>query len=319
MGLQLICLDNVGHAGSRPGRGPFADLILGDIFPESMPASLSELVLGWETHFELEEFLDATRPTTSGPSAPGRSPTGSRKRSRGRWWARRRAAPTRGTSRSARPSSGSASTRCTASSSPSGPSPRPGPSGCGPATSAARPTRAAARAGASACAIRSHYDVSNSFYELWLGPSMMYSSAMWAPATTGTDSRARPAAEDRLLRGPGAAGTRLRRVLDVGRGWGEQPLRRPTSRLDLVTDATGLTLKLGAELDLPHRHPVPGALAFGWTTGTTTPRASRTTRSSRSARSSTLPGTVPRSPERIATYRRFFRSCMESAGSPGGG
>src|SRR5262249_13120272 len=34
MGLQLICLDNVGHAGSRAGRGPFTDLILGDIFPE---------------------------------------------------------------------------------------------------------------------------------------------------------------------------------------------------------------------------------------------------------------------------------------------
>jgi cyclopropane-fatty-acyl-phospholipid synthase len=48
MGLQLICLDNVGHARSRR-RGPFSDLILRDIF-ESMPASLSELVLGWETH-----------------------------------------------------------------------------------------------------------------------------------------------------------------------------------------------------------------------------------------------------------------------------
>src|SRR5215813_13388877 len=61
MGLQLICLDNLGHAGSRAGRGPFADLILGDIFPESMPASLSELVLGWETHFELDEFHDHPR------------------------------------------------------------------------------------------------------------------------------------------------------------------------------------------------------------------------------------------------------------------
>src|SRR5262249_30909215 len=58
MGLQLICLDNVGHTGSRAGRGPFADPILHDIFPESMPASLSELVLGCETHFELDEFLD---------------------------------------------------------------------------------------------------------------------------------------------------------------------------------------------------------------------------------------------------------------------
>jgi hypothetical protein len=58
MGLQLICLDNVGHEGSRPHRGASSELIRVDIFPESMPASLSELVLGWETHFELVRFLD---------------------------------------------------------------------------------------------------------------------------------------------------------------------------------------------------------------------------------------------------------------------
>ena len=56
LGLQAICLDAVGHAGSRAGKGPFTDLILERIFPESMSASLSELVLGWETDFELEEF-----------------------------------------------------------------------------------------------------------------------------------------------------------------------------------------------------------------------------------------------------------------------
>jgi cyclopropane-fatty-acyl-phospholipid synthase len=58
LGLQLICLDNVGHEGSRPGRGASSELIRVDIFPESMPASLSELVLGWETHFEVVRFLD---------------------------------------------------------------------------------------------------------------------------------------------------------------------------------------------------------------------------------------------------------------------
>src|SRR5262245_44152293 len=58
VGLQLICLDNVGHAGSRPGRGAASELIRVDIFPESMPAALSELVLGWETHFQLLRFLD---------------------------------------------------------------------------------------------------------------------------------------------------------------------------------------------------------------------------------------------------------------------
>ena len=58
LGLQLICLDNVGHEGSRAGRGATSELIRVDIFPESMPASLSELVLGWETDFQLERFLD---------------------------------------------------------------------------------------------------------------------------------------------------------------------------------------------------------------------------------------------------------------------
>ena len=62
LGLQLICLDNVGHAGSRAGRGAASELIRLDIFPESMPASLSELVLGWETDFELERLYRASRP-----------------------------------------------------------------------------------------------------------------------------------------------------------------------------------------------------------------------------------------------------------------
>ena len=38
-------------------------------------------------------------------------------------------------------------------------------------------------AGASAAAVRAHYDVSNDFYRLWLGPMMMYSSAMWSGAS----------------------------------------------------------------------------------------------------------------------------------------
>ena len=75
-------------------------------------------------------------------------------------------------------------------------------------------------AGASAAAVRSHYDVSNAFYELWLGPSMMYSSAMWADTETRADlERAQQRKIDffaaRVLPGPGPW-----RVLDVGCGWG---------------------------------------------------------------------------------------------------
>src|SRR4029450_13036312 len=38
------------------------------------------------------------------------------------------------------------------------------------------------RPGASAPAVQSHYDVSNDFYGLWLGPTMMYTSGMWSSA-----------------------------------------------------------------------------------------------------------------------------------------
>jgi cyclopropane-fatty-acyl-phospholipid synthase len=75
LGLQLICLDNVGHEGSRAGRGPLAELIRVDIFPESMPASLSELVLGWETHFRVIEFLDHPEPLPAHVPVVGARPS----------------------------------------------------------------------------------------------------------------------------------------------------------------------------------------------------------------------------------------------------
>jgi cyclopropane fatty-acyl-phospholipid synthase-like methyltransferase len=40
-------------------------------------------------------------------------------------------------------------------------------------------TETAHAAGASPEAIRSHYDVGNDFYRLWLDETMTYSSAMW--------------------------------------------------------------------------------------------------------------------------------------------
>src|SRR3954447_16382603 len=60
MGLQLICLDGLGEETSRLGRTPVGDLIGREVFPESLPASLAEMVLGWETHFRLSTFLDST-------------------------------------------------------------------------------------------------------------------------------------------------------------------------------------------------------------------------------------------------------------------
>src|SRR5262252_6796600 len=168
MGLQLICLDNVGHAGSRAGRGPFSDLILGDIFPESMPASLSELVLGWETHFELEEFHDHPghyqRTFRAWTLAYREQETLARElvgpeacRSYARYFAvgeavfrlREHSLYRVILTKRPEPKTWAVTVR---------PSDIPPPAGPG------------GPAGASAGAVRAHYDVSNSFYGLWLGP-----------------------------------------------------------------------------------------------------------------------------------------------------
>jgi cyclopropane-fatty-acyl-phospholipid synthase len=312
MGLQLICLDNVGHAGSRAGRGPFTDLILNDIFPESMPASLSELVLGWETHFELDEFHDhphhyqrtfrawtlayreqeALAQALVGPGAC---------RAYARYFA-----------------VGEAVFRLREHSLyrvilTKRPEPKTWAVTVRPSDIPAPVDRTDGPAGASAAAVRSHYDVSNSFYELWLGPSMMYSSAMWADAETRADlDRAQQRKTDffaaRVLPGTGP-----RRILDVGCGWGWN-LRR-LAEAHRVTGATGLTLSR-AQSDYLSQHPVPGAgirledwndhhpdepydaiFSFG--------------AFEHFARDGTT------GPQRIAVYRRFFRSCMEWL-TPGG-
>jgi cyclopropane-fatty-acyl-phospholipid synthase len=68
-----------------------------------------------------------------------------------------------------------------------------------------------------AAAISHHYDVGNDFYELVLGPSMVYSCAVWASPETGLDA-AQEAKLDLVCRKLGLAeGDRL---LDVGCGWG---------------------------------------------------------------------------------------------------
>jgi cyclopropane-fatty-acyl-phospholipid synthase len=95
------------------------------------------------------------------------------------------------------------------------------------------------RRGASAEAIRHHYDVGNDFYALWLDPTLSYSCALWDEADT--DDRLEQAQVRKLdyhaaqARAAGAA-----RVLDVGCGWGAM-LRRLVD-VHGVAHATGLTL-----------------------------------------------------------------------------
>ncbi len=234
LGLQLICLDNVGHAGSRPGRGPLTDLILGEIFPEAMSPALSELALGWETSFQLDTFGDHTshyRRTFRAWSLAYRERRDEALQLVGADTARiferyfaageacfrlREQALFRATlTRRPEPKVWATPPRLPADESE--PRARPG--------------------GASPAAVQSHYDVSDDFYALWLGPTMMYSSGLW-PQTGGDLDTAALAKIDYfaglVVPRPGA------RFLDIGCGWGGT-LGRTVARHG-VADGTGLTL-----------------------------------------------------------------------------
>ncbi|WP_424933391.1 class I SAM-dependent methyltransferase [Amaricoccus macauensis] len=92
--------------------------------------------------------------------------------------------------------------------------------------------RANSRRGASRN-IRSHYDVGNEFYQLWLDDSMTYSSAMFAD---GDDDlmRAQNRKYDRILNRLNEA----ERLLEVGCGWGGFAERAA----DTGRHVTGLTI-----------------------------------------------------------------------------
>jgi cyclopropane-fatty-acyl-phospholipid synthase len=309
IGLQLICLDNVGHEGSRPGRGPVAAVLGRDIFPESMPASLSEMVLGWETHFRLVEFADHTdhyvrtfrawrrafedaRGRAEELVGPATAKTFARYFAAGELCFRLREHALYRVILQKRPT------------------PKTWAVSVRPSMLREQPTGGA---GASSGAIRAHYDVSDEFYAAWLGRPMMYSSGLWGPADAPLDL---PAAHDRkidwfagqLIRNPGA------RVLDVGCGWGGT-LRRLVDR-HRVASATGLTLSRAqydhiaarpvagvdvrlqdwADYDPPE--PVDAIVSFG--------------AFEHFARDD-LDG-----PQRIAGYRRFFARCHEWLAPDGG-
>jgi len=90
--------------------------------------------------------------------------------------------------------------------------------------------------GASADAIRAHYDRGRDFYEVWLDPTLTYSCALW----TDTDSLEGAQVRKIDFHIESAEATGAARVLDIGCGWGSILERLVTHHG--VTHAVGLTL-----------------------------------------------------------------------------
>jgi cyclopropane-fatty-acyl-phospholipid synthase len=86
-------------------------------------------------------------------------------------------------------------------------------------------------------AVRHHYDVSNEFFELFLGPTMVYSCAIWRDGEKKTLEEAQEEKLDTV--GRKLAIKEGERVLDVGCGWGGFPLWAATK---YGADVVGITL-----------------------------------------------------------------------------
>ena len=93
-------------------------------------------------------------------------------------------------------------------------------------------------AGATARAIRSHYDAGNDFFAAWLDPSMTYSAGRWGDGPAGPSDlhHAQLAKLDWHLDAARVQGGSL---LDIGCGWGSLLFRAATERG--VSDLTGIT------------------------------------------------------------------------------
>ncbi|MEH6376131.1 cyclopropane-fatty-acyl-phospholipid synthase family protein [Streptomyces sp. KLMMK] len=95
--------------------------------------------------------------------------------------------------------------------------------------------------GVSRDAAQKHYDVSDEFFRIWLGPSLAYAAGLWEDGAD-TLEKAQLRKTDYLL---GQAGIRPgHRVLDIGCGYGAE-MQRMVEEYD-VDSVTGITLSESA-------------------------------------------------------------------------
>src|SRR5215469_9106775 len=95
--------------------------------------------------------------------------------------------------------------------------------------------------GTSPRAIMHHYDLSDDFFRIWLGPDMVYSCGWWeAAAGPGLLARAQHRKLDFFADRLGVRGSR---VLDIGCGWGA--LLDRFVRVHGAAAGAGLTLSPG--------------------------------------------------------------------------
>lgn len=173
---------------------------------------------------------------------------------------------------------------------------------------AGAPADTVVNAGASAEAIRHHYDVSDAFYALWLDRSLTYTCALWGedgdPAETL--ERAQERKLDHLITGARATGAQ--RVLDVGCGWGSM-LRRLT-QVHGVGHAVGVTLS-ESQAAWYRRGPAERTemLLESWQEHRPQDGGYDAVVSIGAFEHFAAPG-LPRA-ERVAVYREFFDRCAQ--------
>ncbi|MEW6271721.1 MAG: cyclopropane-fatty-acyl-phospholipid synthase family protein [Thermodesulfobacteriota bacterium] len=158
-------------------------------------------------------------------------------------------------------------------------------------------------AGASGAAIRFHYDLGASFYQLWLGSELTYSCAMFEE---GDDLEAAQRRKiDYHARQSGAVGARS--VLDVGCGWGST--MRRLVECHRVGRVTGLTLSRDQKSWIEARRPPRAtALLEGWQQHE--PGEPYDAILSIGAFEHFVRRELPRE-RKVASYRHFFTRCRE--------